>query len=209
MGKGDTNSLAEIMGRLRDEFATPGELILPTPLGPISVDNLTNIKGWVYELTPVGFPGVEAQLVAGGAPVVLADYTDEKGWILSITVMFRSPYGVLNYVSDSHNFSINPFLMNAAGLNRPNASMMYVTTYNPFTPFGPLYGIAFTPTFPFPYERLLRITFSLPLAVPIAVTNIFAAAVSRIKIIDEALFHRSIKKFTAEQMIGRKLDRYP
>ncbi len=205
----DSNDLADIMARLRKEFAVPGELILPTPLGPITVENLTNIKGWIYELTPIGFPGAEPPLVAGGPPVVLADYTDEKGWILSFAAVFRSPFAQLNFTADSHSFSATPFGLNIVGQVLPNPITIYNTVYNPATALGPMYSVVFTPGNPQPFERLVRITLNLPLGAPIGATTIFLALVSRIKIVDEATFLRSIKKFTAEQMIGRKLDRYP
>lgn len=205
----ETNEFADIMGRLRREFATKGSLILPTPLGPIAVEHLTNIKGWAYEFTPIGFPGVEPPITIGGAPVVLADFTDEKGWILSYFAVFRSPFGSLNYFSDSHNFATTPFMLNTIGFNVPTAITLYNSIFNPVTPLGPMYGVAFRPAYPTAYERLLRITLTLPAGSPIPASTVFSAAVSRIKIVDEATFIRSIKKFTAEQMIGRKLDRYP
>lgn len=205
----DSNELADIMDRLRREFAAPGELILPTPLGPIEVANLVNLKGWMYELTPIGFPGAELALAAGGAPVVLADYTDEKGWVLSFAAVFRSPFAQLNFIADSHNFSATPFLYNTVGQTFQNPMIAYNGIYNPATALGPMYSIVFSPGHPQPYERRIRITLNLPAGAPIAATTVFAAAVSRIKIIDEQTFLRSIKKFTAEQMIGRKMDRYP
>ena len=205
----ETNELADIMGRLRKEFATRGSLILPTPLGPIAVDHLTNIKGWTYEFTPLGFPGIEPPITIGGVPVVLADFTDEKGWLLSYFAVFRSPFGALNYFSDSHNFATTPFLLNATGFNVPTDIAVYNNVYNPVSPLGPMYGVAFRPAYPNPYERLLRIELTLPVGSPIAASTVFSAGVSRIKIVDEATFIRSIKKFTAEQMIGTRLDRFP
>ena len=209
MSHGDSNDFAEIMGRLRKEFATSGELILPTPLGPITVDNLTNLKGWIYEFTTIGFPGNQVPLLLGGAPTVLADYTDEKGWILSFAAVFRSPFGQLNFQADSHNFSVTPFALNTLGQTLPNPITIYNGVYNPATALGPMYSVVFTPAYPQPYERLVRLTLNLPLGAPIAATNIFLAIVSRIKIVDYPTFIRSIKKFTAEQMVGRRLDRYP
>ena len=205
----DSNDLADIMARIRKEFAVPGELILPTPLGPITVENLTNLKGWIYEFTTIGFPGAEPALAVGGAPVVLADYTDEKGWIISFGAVFRSPFGQLNFQADSHNFSVTPFALNTLGQVLPNPMTVYNGVYNPATALGPMYSVLFTPGNVQPFERLVRITLNLPLGAPIAATTVFLALISRIKIVDESTFLRSIKKFTAEQMIGRKLDRYP
>jgi len=209
MSTGDTNSFEKIIGRLREEYATLGEFILPTPLGPIDIQHLTNIKGWTYDMRTIGYPGVEQPVVAGGPPVVLADYTDEKGWLISIISMFRSPYVTLRYISDNHNFSVSPFILNAIGMTTHNPMAVYSHVYNPATALGPLYGVSLIPVNSLPYERLIRIELSLPTASPIAATTIFAAGVSRIKITDEQLFLRSIKKFSAEQMIGKKLDRYP
>lgn len=209
MASPETNDFADIIGRLRKEFAVSGELILPTPLGPIEMQHLTNLKGWTYQFQSVGFPGAEPPIVAGGPPVVLANFTDEKGWLIGFSAIFRSPFGLLSYRSDNHNFAGSPFLLNALGFNAVSPSTIYNNVYNPVTPFGPLYGVTLTPSNPFPYERLINITLSLPLGSPIAATTIFVAAVSRIIIIDEPIFLRSIKKFTAEQMVGRKLDRFP
>ncbi len=205
----NSNSTAEIMGRLRKEFATQGELILPTPLGPIEVQNLTNLKGWIYESTVIGFPGAQPPLVLGGLPVVLADYTDEKGWVLGFAAVFGSPFGQLNFTADSFIFSATPFLLNTVGQVLPNSIYIYNSVYNPVTPLGPMYSVNFTPAYPQPYERRVRITLNLPLGSPVAATNLFIATISRIKIVDEPTFLRSIKKFMAEQMTGVKLDRYP
>lgn len=205
----DSNEFADIMGRLRKEYAGPGELILPTPLGPITVETLTNLKGWEYDFTPIGFPGAELPLAVGGAFVPLADFTDEKGWILSVSALFRSPFAQLNYQVDSYNFSYTPFLLNTIGQVLPNPMVVYNGVYNPASALGPLYSVVYTPGTPQPYERRVRITLNLPAGSPVDATTIFNAVLFRIKILDEAIFLRSIKKFTAEQMIGTKLERYP
>lgn len=159
--------------------------------------------------TPIGFPGVEPPLAIAGAPLALADFTDEKGWFLSVSALFRSPFAQLNYIVDSNRFNYTPFMLNTIGQVLPNPMVAYNGVYNPASALGPLYSVVYTPGSPQPYERRIQITLELPAGSPVDATTIFSATLLRIKIIDEALFLRSIKKFIAEQMIGSKMDRYP
>jgi len=209
MSTGDTNSFENIIGRLREEFATPGELILPTPLGPISVENLTNLKGWTYDLDYIGAIGAETPIIRGAAPNVLAQYTDEKGWLQSLNFAFRSPFIEMHFTADNHRVSASPFLLNLGGLTVPNNMTIYNNVYNPMSVMGPLYGVSWNPSCSWPYERLVEISVSLPATAPVAQANMIAAAIGRIKINDYRTFMRSIKKFNLEQMSGVKIDRFP
>lgn len=200
----------EMIKQIRQGFGVPkSEIILPTPLGPIAVENLTFLEGWRWALYMAGYPGVEPPLVAGGPPFVLANYTDEKGWLITSSIMFRSPYGTMNFKADDWSFSYSPFLLNIIGLVVPTAITIWNNVYNPATPLGPIYGMTFTPNYALPYSRQLEITLSLPAGAPVAATTVFVGAVGKIWIQDEATFLRSLKKFMLQQMTGRKIERYP
>lgn len=192
----------------RSSGINPSELILPTALGPIQVQNLIHLEGWRYDLFNRGYPGAEPVIVNGGPPVVLSDYTDEKGWILFFGAIFRSPYGTLNFSADNYVFSVNPWYLNLSGANLVSPSTVYVSTWNPASPLGPLYGIGYTPAMMIPYANRLQITLNLPAGVPVAATTIHRATVGKIWIVDQLTFLKSVKRHIAEQMAGRRIDRY-
>jgi hypothetical protein len=192
----------------RSSGINPSELILPTSLGPITIQALNYLEGWRYDLFNLGFPGTEPTIINGGPPVILADYTDERGWILFFAALFRSPYGTLNFIADNYVFSANPWILNITGLNVVNAFAIYVNIYNPVTPLGPLYGVSYGPTISIPYASRLQVTLNLPAGVPVAATTIQRAAIGKIFIVDQTLFLKSIKRHIAEQMSGRRIDRY-
>lgn len=160
-------------------------------------------------MTPIGFPGAERPLAIGGPPVVLADYTDEKGWVLLATAIFRSPYAVVTYTMDSFQATESPFILNLMGHTLPASADVWCSCYNPATPLGPMYGVQFSPSCAMPYERRVRVELSLPAGVPVAATTIWLAYIGRILINDERTFLRSVKRFMLEQMTGVRMDRYP
>jgi len=186
----------------------PSEAILPSPLGPIGVTDLPFLQWWRYNSYSIGFPGAEIPLVNGGPAATLVDYTDEMGWVLFFLYQARSPYCTLNFSIDNLNFSVSPFLLQAVGATLPNNALISVGAYNPATPLGPLYTVQFAPAYAMPYQSKLQITLSLPATVPVAATTLFAATVGKIHIVDHSTFMRSVKRYAAEQMVGKKVDRY-
>jgi hypothetical protein len=66
----------------------------------------------------------------------------------------------------------------------------------------------FTPVTAYPYSSRLQITLNLPAGSPVAATTVHMASVGKIWIVDQALFLKSIKRHIAEQMAGRRIDRY-
>lgn len=183
--------------------------MLPTTLGPIKVEDLTLLEGWMWDMYNIGYPGAEIALTRGGPITTLANYTDEKGWLMFLGAVFRSPYGVITFNADSWLAAVSPYYMNAMGETSMSHLNMYCSVYNPFTPLGPMYGIAAVPTRAVPYARRLSVTLNLPAAVPIAATTLHRAAVGKIWIQDEGLFLRSIKRHIIEQMTGKRMERYP
>lgn len=192
----------------RSSDINPSELILPTSLGPITIQSLNHLEGWRYDFFTLGYPGVEQPLINGGPSVTLADYTDERGWILLFNAAFRSPYGTLNFTADNYRFSVNPWLLNIAGQNVVSPVVVFTSPYNPITPLGPLYGVQYAPSSSVPYSNRLQVTMNLPLGVPVAATTIFYASIGKIFIVDQVLFLKSVKRHIAEQMSGRRIDRY-
>lgn len=198
-----------MVNQLRQEGSiNPSELILPTPLGPITVQALNHLEGWKFDFFFLGYPGAEPVLTLGGPPVVLADYTDERGWIQIFGAGFRSPYGNLHFAADNFTFDASPFFFNILNLGPANMNSTYCTPYNPVTPVGPLYGVVYSPSTYLPYSTRLQITLNLPLGSPVAATTVFRAFVGKLWIVDEALFLKSVKRHIAEQMVGRRIDRY-
>lgn len=199
----------KIFNQLRREGSiSPNEIILPTPLGPITLAALPFLQGWRYNFYSRGYPGAEIPLVNGGPATTLADYTDELGWVLLGVFMARSPYVTLNFNIDNWSFSASPFITHLSGLNLPNNVLINVHIYNPVTPLGPLYGLNLTPAYAMPYQSRLQITLDLPAASPVAATTVFIAGVGKIYVVDYPTFLRSVKKHIVEQMTGVKVNRY-
>ena len=195
----------------RSSDINPSELILPTTLGPITLSSLNNLEGWRYDLFSLGYPGAEPVLTNGGPAVTLVDYTDERGWILTFSAIFRSPYGTLNFRADNWVFNVNPwYIANVAGLVGPTANpvVVYAMPYNPASPLGPVYGVIFTPVTAYPYSNRIQITLNLPAGSPVAATTVHLAVVGKVWIVDQTLFLKSIKRHIAEQMAGGRIDRY-
>lgn len=204
-----TDEYALMVNQIRREASIlPSELILNTPLGPISVENLSFLDGWMYEQTQVGYPGTPVPLLVGGPVSVIQDRTDEQGWVLAATAIFSSPYGRVDMAIDNFILNQTPYLANIMIGVPPFNKTLYPLVYNPATPLGPLYGVQLNTTQPHPYARHVRITGSLPLGSPVAACNLFTATLSRIMLQDRPTFYRSMKKFNIEQRIGKRVDRY-
>lgn len=204
-----TDEYALMVNQIRRETGTlPTELILNTPLGPISVENLSFLDGWMYEQTQIGYPGALVPLILAGPPSVVLDKTDEQGWVLAATVIFDSPYGRVDMGIDNFTLNQTPYLANIMVGIPPLNSTLYQLVYNPATPLGPLYGVQLNVTKPLPYIRHVRLAGSLPVGSPVAACNIFTATLSRIMLQDRPTFYRSMKKFNIEQRLGKRVDRY-
>jgi hypothetical protein len=65
-----------------------------------------------------------------------------------------------------------------------------------------------TPVTAYPYSNKIQITLNLPAGSPVAATTVHLAMIGKVWIVDEALFLKSIKRHIAEQMAGRRIDRY-
>lgn len=198
-----------MVNQLRRMGISPEETIFPSPLGPINLHHLPFLEGWKYNLYMVGYPGTEPVLVNGGPATILADFTDERGWVISCFYIARSPYCTMNFTVDNWVFNLNPFLMHTIGPVLANNATFYEVAYNPVTPLGPMYGLMFNPSYPMPYSSRLQINLNLPAGSPVAATTVFGAMIGKIHIQDYSLFLRSVKRFTAEQMSGVKIERYP
>lgn len=184
------------------------ELILPAPLGPVSLQTLMLLQGWEYESTPAGFPGQEIVLIRGDPPInVFQSSPNEIGFGLLFAAKFRSPYANLILQVDSFGFNSNVELINIISPGLLKNFAPYVDIYDPFTTLGPMFGIIMEPTIALPYNRNLSMSVSLPANAPIAATTLFSSAVTRARIIDKKTFIRSLKRVTAEQMTGVKIDR--
>ncbi len=184
-------------------------MILNTPLGPIKVSDLPFLAGWRYIIIPRGFPGAQLPLIRGAEPTVLFEVEDEMGWGLSGAVSLTSPFATTTLILDDSSVTLAPQFFNSVSSPFPKPTSPYIVAYNPFTPFGPIYSVMTEPIGSLPYSRRIRFLASLPAAAPIAACAVFAAVFVRIAIVDIRTFLRSIKKFTIEQMAGRRMERYP
>ncbi len=195
--------------RLRKELDLEDkDLILPSSLGPITVQSLMNLGGWEYSETELGFPGAEVQLIRGAPPVeVFQSSPEEMGWGLSFAARFRSPFAVMNLTVDSFTFTSSVEFANATSPTFPKNFTPYVDVYDPFTALGPMFGLIMEPAITIPYNRNLRMTVNLPANAPVAETALFASSVTRARIQDYKSFMRSVKRINAEQMTGEQIER--
>lgn len=198
----------KLAGQLRQAFKlNPDDIVLSSPLGNVSLNNMPFLKGWRWSVQRIGFPGTEPTLVAGAAPLIIAEFTDEKGWLIGASAFFRSPYGAFTLEADGFTYTVTPLgLQVTQPAMSPNFSNR-LSVYNPWTIWGPLFSTIFDPPIPIPYARLLRFTCSLPAGVPIASTRLWLATVGKLYIVDDEEFLESLKKFAAEQLVGKSVDR--
>ena len=187
---------------------SPTDIILSTPLGPITVESLNQLEGWRWDLDILGHPGEELTLVAGETRI-LREYTDETGWIFVIQMFARAPAVQLGFKADDWFLRISPLAANTLGITAPNNSTLWNSVYNPFTVIGPMYGINFTPSLPYPYYRRFVVDVTLPAVAGLATADIYVVTIGRIYIVDERTFLRSIKRLNIEQLTGRRMERYP
>ena len=195
--------------RLRKELNLEDrDLVLPSSLGPITVQSLMSLGGWEYDETVLGFPGPEIALVRGDPPLeVFQSSPEEMGWGLLFAARFRSPFAVMNLVVDSFTFNSSVEFANAVSPTFPKTFSPYVDVYDPFTAFGPIFGVIMEPAIAMPYNRNLRMTVSLPADAPVAATALYASSVTRARIQDYKSFTRSVKRINAEQMTGEQIER--
>ena len=192
----------------RSSNISPSELILPTALGPITLQSLNVLDGWRWILTSVGYPGTQPILVQGGVSQQIIDVTDEKGWVVNGAIAFSSPYGEVSIIIDDWTISQSPFFIDIFNPIHKGNTILTLGQYTPVTPLGPIYAIGLDPAYPLSYARRLRVTASLPANVPVAACNMVVAEMGRVAIVDETTFLRSVKRHIATQMTGIRMERY-
>ena len=177
---------------------------LSSIVGPIVPSALATLDGWTWKSE---LKQDRTVLNRGEGPIdvfppVRAETTKEKGWLNSLTIFFSDPYSEMLFSCDNWTFRSSPFLTLFSGLP-VNNDMIYCSVYNPATPIGPLYSIAWTPSQFWPYRTQLLIQAQHPATAPTATSQIVAASLGRHFIRDDKQFYESIFIEGQRQSLGR------
>ena len=170
-------------------------------LMPVIPSALAMLNGWTWKVESVS---QRATLTRGAGPVnIINPIQNEKGWLNSFFVLFSDPQTEMVFTCDNWNFTFSPFLVNTYGFLNPNNVVTYNMVYNPATPLGPLYGVAWTPSQFWPYITQVTWQAQHPAAAPSATSQLVAAFLGRHYIRDEKQFYESIIREGRRQTAGR------
>lgn len=196
MEKASAKEVQEILDRLK---------LFGGIFGPILPDTMATLDGWIWDtsITPERFI-----LTRGAGPIPLipaiqASGEREKGWLVTLAVVFSDPDSEMIFTSDNWIFRATPRLLNIMGITTPNNINVWNNVYNPATPLGPLYGMIWTPAKFWPYRT--QITFQaqhLPTALT-ATSQVVMAMIGRMFIRDSKQYYESIFVESQRQSTGR------
>ena len=184
--------LTERLGNLRSIFA------------PIIPDSLANLDGWTWksEVLPsrvVLNRGDEVDVF----PLIQKDKTGERGWLNQLAIIFSDPDTEMIFTTDNWTVQTTPRLANMAGAVLPTNSTVYNIVFNPATPLGPLYGIAWSASQFWPYKTQIVFRARHPATALTASSQIVVAVLGRHYISDEKQFYESIFLESQRQTIGK------
>ena len=192
MSTEESKLLRDILDRIGD---------LRSIISPIIPDSLATLDGWTWKSEMLA---ERAVLARGGAPLrVIPDIQNEKGWLNTLMIVFSDPYSTMRFQCDNWTFILSPYLVNMIGLVQSNNATIYCTVYNPATPLGPLYGVAWQPSNFWPYKSQIMFTAQHPATAPTATSHVVMAGLGRHFIRDERQFYESIFIDAQRQTIGK------
>ena len=171
---------------------------------PIIPDSLANLEGWTWsaEVLPsrrILNRGDEVDIL----PVIQRMKSSEKGWINQLVVIFSDPDTEMLFTTDNWTIQTTPRLANMVGAVTPTNATVYNLVYNPATPLGPLYGLAWSASQFWPYKTQIVFRARHPRTALTATSQIVTAILGRHYISDEKLFYESIFLESQRQTIGK------
>jgi len=171
-------------------------------VGAILPDGLATLEGWTWRLET---SQERTLLTRGAGPVNLipgVEIQGERGWLNTLSVAFSDPQSIFHFTCDQWAFAVSPFLLNI--LNVPvNNTTIFCNVYNPGTPIGPLYGIAWTPSMFWPYKTQVRLTAEHPAGALTATSQVVMFILGRLFISNEKLFYETTVREAERQTVGR------
>lgn len=184
--------LTERLGNLRSIFA------------PIIPNALANLEGWTWqsEVLPSRIllnRGDEIDVF----PLIQKGKTGERGWLNQLVIIFSDPDTEMIFTTDNWTIRTTPRLANIAGAVNPTNSTIYNIVYNPATPLGPLYGLAWSASQFWPYKTQIVFRARHPAGALTPTSQIVAAVLGRHYISDEKQFYESIFLESQRQTIGK------
>lgn len=196
MEKADAKAVNDILDRLQ---------LFGGILGPIVPEALTTLDGWNWE-----FARMPERLVltrgAGPVPLIPAVHTSttrEKGWLVSLSVIFSDPDSVMIFVHDNWTLRLSPRQINLAGLTAPDTTNIWNSVYNPATPLGPMYGLMWTPAKFWPYRTQVTLQAQHPANALTPTSQVVIALLGRMYIRDSKQYYESIFVESQRQARGR------
>ncbi len=195
MEKADAKAVNDILDRLK---------LFGGIFGPIVPEALASLDGWNWssEVIP------ERLVLARGAgpvpllPAIQTSTAREKGWLMTLAVIFSDPDSELIFNSDNWSFRASPRLLNMIGGTVPNNTNIFNNVYNPATPLGPLYGLAWFPVKFWPYKTQITFQAQHPATALTPTSQVVAAALGRMYIRDSKQYYESIFIESQRQAIG-------
>ena len=170
-------------------------------VGPIIPMGLATLDGWTWRLESTQ---ERVLLTRGAGPLNLIAGTQiqgERGWLNTAAVMFSDPESIFHFTCDQWDFSVSPFLINI--LNLPvNNTAIYCNVYNPGSPIGPIYGVAWTPSMFWPYKTQVRLTAEHPANALTATSQVVMYLLGRLFINNEKLFYEATVREGERQARG-------
>jgi hypothetical protein len=171
------------------------------PLGPIVPEALTNLEGWTWKSDG---RTDRIMLTRGASPVnILPPIQSEIGWLHAIGVIFSDPMSMFHFTCDNYTFAFSPFFFRLMGNTLTNNVRLYCSVYNPASPLGPLYGLAWDPAKFWPYRSQIQMQASHPSTALTPTSQVVMFMLGRQYIRDRKQFYESIVIENTRQSVGR------
>jgi len=174
-------------------------------LGPVVPEAMATLDGWNWQTDWM----LERLILTRGdgpvplIPAIRATGEREKGWLMTLQVTFSDPDTEILYSADNWAFVMSPRFLNMMGMTLPNNTTIYNHVYNPATPLGPMYGIAWYPAKFWPYKTQITLQAQHPATAPTATSQVVIALIGRMYIRDSKQYYESIFIENQRQSIGR------
>lgn len=170
-----------------------------TVLGPVGPTQIPTLDGWSWRAE-----GITTRTLlnrGAGRVAIVPAIQGEKGWLNFIVAIFSDPETVFHFACDNWVFQASPFFWRYFS-SQPNNTSMYLSIYNPATPYGPMYGLLWNPSQFWPYKTTLTIQAEHPATALTATSQIVMAGMGRHYIRDEKHWYETIFIEEGKQIRG-------
>jgi len=194
--KADAKAVNDILDRLQ---------LFGGIFGPIVPEAMATLDGWNWqtEQTPERLVLTRGQGPVPLLPAIQASGEREKGWLMTVGVVFSDPDTEMIFSVDNWNFRVTPRLLNMIGMTAPNNTTIYNNVYNPATPMGPMYGISWLPAKFWPYKTQITFQAQHPATAFTETSQVVFALMGRMYIRDSKQYYESVFVESQRQATGR------